>query len=344
MTVEQYVPPAIVSQPSHAPNERHITSVERGRERTFSDFTVLPMDFRVGNDTKYPALIFRPRHKEQFARTVTFTTPWCTELPGFNTIVGSTLAKMGMNVVAIGPEDPTVMRAVRNLGHTSLRADAHVQHESLDFIEEEGILDTTSMLATGYSRGGMIAFALKALEDSYERKIEYMDVTDPCLAKKVGLGDIPVAALPRYAANESMACVKSVSKHPLRRAASMILHAIPRSAGQPVQMIATGIALFSGEAGSFVDEWEEDTAAQVTLFTGSKFNHEYIWAKKLSRYPNVLVHPEHGYHLSGADPRVLDASVGRLIHAQRVLEYGGTGADIAHEFTFPDQLRSVSFD
>jgi hypothetical protein len=317
--------------------------LESQRERKFDNYTILPYEYRVADDAAYSVRVFRPRRSEQFDRTVTYTTPWLTDIDGFNMIVGKRLASLGMNVVAVSPEHPSLSRSVRNLGRVTLRADAQVQHKVLDSISKNGILDTSSVIVAGFSRGAMVGFGVNSLAETFGRTIEYTDAIDPCLAKKTTPKDVEWPKIPSYFIGEVGALVSSMVHHPPEDMRGIAKNIVPLSPAFLVQQAATGMALFTGEAGTFIREWPQHTTAHVTLYSGSEFNHMKEWVRLLSPYPNVSAHIEDGRHFSGADSRVIDAAVGRILHAQRVLAYGGTGADITRELTYPDQIKAVRF-
>jgi hypothetical protein len=141
--------------------------------------------FLASDGTEYRLNTYIPDNPRADLLPVTYTTPWCTDLAGFNDHIGSLLAQEGAHVIAVSPEQIRFTRAIRHLGRASLAHDAKVHHLMLDQLGERAGTDFTHIANIGYSRGAMVGFALQAYAAQHGREQTYNDYTDPCLEHSV---------------------------------------------------------------------------------------------------------------------------------------------------------------
>lgn len=261
--------------------------------------------------------------KEQhYERGVTITTPWCTRIPGFNTELQKQLASEGIASDLVGPPRPVISRKnIRRLTNVvNLKTDAAVQQELFSQAAEDGLFLSEEALATGYSRGGMMIWGLTANEHAFGRRVRYFDANDPCLVRPARISDMDPRELRTYTylPREALAAARAIGRHPVREMLRLpqSLDVSPRGI---VENIATGFALFKGQAGDLLKNVPRDTVGTVRLYERSIFNHAEELHDALRDHPHITIYDRRGYHLSGISPRVRTAAVQRIATAQAAL-------------------------
>lgn len=280
--------------------------------------TIRTERFRMNDGSTYHARTYEPE-RPAYGTPVTFTTPWCTDLPGYNDRVGHKLAFHNIRTIAVGPEQSGVVRAVKQLGKASLAHDAKVHHLILDHLEETGRIATNHIINIGYSRGSMVGFGLQAYAREHGRHMSYNDYVDPCLEHSVDARSVRWGKLPRYLGKEIRALAGALA-HESPEELCRLLPSVTLAPGFWINQLSTGKALFAGEAGSFIDHLPTDSRTNVLLCDNSLFNHASAWRERLASFPNVTIQHQEGYHLSGADSHVVQGTIGRVLLAQHMIE------------------------
>jgi hypothetical protein len=66
-------------------------------------FSLEQSRYTLSDGSRYDVQQFHP-YRQRYDIAATYTTPWCTDLKGFNQLAGTALAQKGMPVVAVSPE------------------------------------------------------------------------------------------------------------------------------------------------------------------------------------------------------------------------------------------------
>lgn len=293
-----------------------------GSERVLGNCEVETSRFKLSDGSRYNVNVYTPE-RPRFEEPVTFATPWCTDLEGFNDDhLGQELAARGFYVIGVSPEQSKLVRALGKVvkaasgDQSELAHDAEAHHLMLDSLQQVGRIASEQVYGVGYSRGAMVGFGLQAYARRHGREFIYSVYTDPCLEHGIDLKKVRYNELPDYALKELGAFGLALAgEHDLH-----LMHLLKTIRLAPsfwVSQAATGFALFRGEAGTFVDHLSADSNTHVTLYHGSIFNHAEAWQQRLAPFPNITIKNEDGYHASGAKRRVAAASIARLVaHAE----------------------------
>lgn len=311
--------------PDVEPRQDAEIAVEQRRilsQRRYRDIgQIIKYEVKLADGTAYREQRCMP-NEQRYDRGVTITTPWCTRIPGFNTDLQKQLAAEGIASDIVGPPRPVIDRnTLRNIPNAvRLETDAAVQQQLFTNAAEDGMFKSDEALATGYSRGAMMIWGLTANEQDYGRNIRYFDANDPCLVRKVRIGDVD----PRegrtytYVPREIMAAFSAIGKHSIEE----MLH-LPQSIDVSprgiLENVATGFALFKGQAGELLKRVPRDKVGTVRLYERSMFNHAEELYDVLNDHPHITIYDRRGYHLSGMSPRVRMAAVKRIVTAQEAL-------------------------
>lgn len=335
--------PDVVSEAPALPQfDLGIDRVRRGAVVSHSWGDAKNTAFHMSDGSSYRVRDYIP-NDIRGSRLVTMTTPWFTDIEGFNDFVGVKFAEAGIRTHIVSPEQSNLVKSYMHvtqklaevglhlvdldinqlpipkrfldLGHTSLAHDVVVHHLLLDYEEEHEQVDTHALDDTGYSRGAMIGFGKQAYASEYGRTFVNAGYTDPCLIRAVRLGEVVNPNIPLYVMKE-LARLALVVRPSSWQEARAVVPTFARSLGFYVSQVATGISLFSGETGTFVDQMPGDTQAHVTLFTDSEFNQVDEYETHLAAYPNITVSREKGVHFSGANRRVINDTRRRLLAGQ----------------------------
>lgn len=289
----------------------------------------------LSDQSSFEIQVFKPK-KLSSSRdnlTVTYTTPWCTGLEGFNTDIGSEIASLGLPVVAVGPERSSSRHIIRNLGRVALghqpvlEHDAKAHHLILDFLGTLQLAEVDKIINFGYSRGAMIGIGLNAMAEEHRRSIVYNALIDPCLASRPELKDLKVCTIGRYLLNELGSTVQEISALPKEDYA----HLLKSASLDPnfwLQQVITGIGMFKGESGQFMSGIPEDSFLDLTFFSKSIFNQFNIWINSLSTQQFLKVRMQEGYHTGGINPDVWKPAIGRIALVNRLYGQGVRGQDL----------------
>ncbi|MEO6513542.1 MAG: hypothetical protein ABIR37_02520 [Candidatus Saccharimonadales bacterium] len=271
--------------------------------------------FVMDDGSVYELDAFFP-HQTKFDVPVLYTTPWFTDLRGFNSIYGKELARRGIVSYAISPErSSNPVDRVTHLGRISLQHDAYAQHRILEAIDDKG---DGSYMSHGYSRGALLALGMKAMEDQFGHHQVYADCIDPPLEHAVRPSEMDLQSLAPYFRDEAKELVRSLTSHQVAEYLNMV-RTIRLSGEFWVDQIATGFRLFTGQGGTFINNLPKDTRMHILHFEGSIFNHALYWQKRLEGFSGITCVSEPGLHMSGFRRDVISASIGRLVGEQQKL-------------------------
>jgi hypothetical protein len=262
---------------------------ERTLRPTEAPIRLLDQLVILNDGTRYDVRSYEPSHPKDIL--VSYTTPWVTDLDGFNNLVGIGLARRGMHAVAISPQRGRVCELPQQLRRASLWHDAHAQHAALDWVEATKNPQTKprQLLNIGYSRGAMIGLGVHALAASYDRAVLFGDFTDPCLEHRPEFKDISVAEADQYIGHEIVELAKGLTHYRPKQLSGLLSPSLARPSFW-TQQIAVTKAIFEGTAGQFVAFLPADTAANVTLYDHSVLNHAKDWQHDLEDFPLESTH------------------------------------------------------
>lgn len=256
-------------------------------------------EWLMNDGIRYDVMLGEPEHQRTDVPVVRDTS-WGTQVRGFNRRVTAELMQLGYPVVIKGPERGRPI---------PLSQSAHNTHEILNVSGERGFHDPNSAAVEGYSRGAMIGFGTVAYGPIHRRDIVFANWTDPCIYKR-----------PEMTAGELLQRVINMKKLPVEAGSAVLeigrLLLNPRKAAEfretvdlslegLEQLINTGRAVFSGEAGFLAERMPADTHGTVGFFMSSLGNDEAEYRKVLGRYEKINIKPVHGGHISGIGNRIL---------------------------------------
>lgn len=289
-----------------------VSKRSQGDLRAHDFYSTQKDHFVMTDGSAYDVETYYP-HATKFEVPVVYTTPWCTDLRGFNGIYGKELARHGMVSYAISPERSTSpLDRIFHLGRISLQHDAFAQHRILEAID--GIGNGTFM-NHGYSRGGLVALGMKAMEGHFGHTIPYADCIDPPLEHAVRPSEMNLRGLAPYFLSEANELRRSLASHRVDEYPNMV-RTIRLSGDFWLDQVATGFRLFQGQGGTFINTLPEDTRMRILHFEDSIFNQALYWQKRLASFAGITCVTEPGLHMSGFRRDVIAASIGRLVDEQ----------------------------
>lgn len=297
------------------------------RRHEFKDGYFEDRRYTFSDGSSYDVQRFEPATR-RYNIGVAYMTPWCTDLPGFNTEMGKVLAATGSHIVAIGPERSPFGRAARKLAKTMLKNTALLPHDAftgdriIASIEQERHVEPDIAMTVGYSRGGMGGNGLIAYGAAKGRSYVFNKHIDPCIERPVEKEDVPIRELPVYLALqepvELVAALTEYSPKQLWRLRKTIqLHP-----SFVMNQIAVGVDLFRGPTGNFIANLPTHTALHVDQFSGSRFNQNADFAAAYKPFSNILVESHSGTHMTGMRKWVGERIVDFIVGAQEPIHAG----------------------
>jgi hypothetical protein len=254
---------------------------------------------------------------------VSMTTPWWVRLSGYATEVQKELAKEGIGSDLVGP--PEFNFGLKSIFHffeqVKMEHDASVQLALFKRAAREGMFSEHDLMATGYSRGGMMIWYLLAFEETFGLDIAYFDSNDPCLVEPISFGDVhpfdpdTYTYLPR----EVMAGREALKRHSREDKLRLLKHH-ERGRHFFLQHLAVGASILGGQAGKALPFIAKDKTGSVRLYEDSLGNQSDKLKQKLTEHPYIHVGDRTGLHVSGMSPNVRRAAVGRMVIAQEFVK------------------------
>ncbi len=257
--------------------------------------------------------------EQQYDLGVTMTTPWWVRIPGYATEVQKELAVNGIASDLVGPQEFELSfnSLVHILSQFDMEHDAAAQLTLFKEAAKDGLFDGESLMATGYSRGGMILWFLLGYENSYGLKIVYFDSNDPCLVEPFSADDIDLSDPDTYLYlfKEVMAGREAIKRHS-RHEKRLLLKTLQIGRNALLQHVAVGGSILDGQTGKAMPHIPKDKTGSVRLYKGSLGNQGDKLKQKLAGHQNINVGDRRGLHTSGMSPFVRRAAVGRITIAQ----------------------------
>lgn len=272
----------------------------------------------TGDGSRYDVHVFEPEF-QRYDTAVAFTTPWFTDLEGFNDRLGTSLARRGMTAIVISPERLT-FNSIKHLAHFGeLRHDAVATLDILDELEgpEHDLqVESGRTIIAGYSRGSMVGLGVNELSVWRGREIPYNYFVDPCLEHAVSLADVEKEGPFGYVGKEVQGlalALKNNNFHEWSDVPKTVVGVLRHFVGN----LAVTPHIFSGEAGQFNPP--QSMTALIRLYLNSNLNHHQSWQTRFSQYPNVRVQTSEGCHLTGSNPVVRQQTADNLQRIQQLL-------------------------
>ncbi len=223
-------------------------------------------------------------------------TAWSMQPEGVNEDIAEKLMGLGFNVMVKGPEIGSSVPQSQSAFNT---------HTILDVMSQRGDLDASRILVEGYSRGSMIGFGTNAYAQTFDRKVLYSNLTDPCVAVGIGLNNETAekaVTLPMDLALLGIAVAKGLI-NPKRTGA--FLRTVDLSYEGAKQFVRTGKPLMNGEAGQLAARTPLDMQATIAFFRHSRTNDENIFRQILADRPGVRFVTPEGGHGGALDLRII---------------------------------------
>lgn len=253
-----------------------------------------------------------PDIDQQHPFMVHMDTAWFTGVEGHNDDVAKRFMKeIGAPVVLVGPEYSGKKDSIMQLGATALGSlkvsQARLAQESMAIgaalADQYGL--ATNVVKVGESRGAMLAQAQWPYAKMHGLDIVYMDITDPCLAKRILGSPQEVLSLARWPVNEGLSLANIGSKlvkdgSALRKLGTVSLNPHNLTGA----LLGTGRALFSGEAGGFPALVPHTVGVHmVSLKHNTMADHE-LWRQLYSNHPAFNQVVLRDAHLGLVDPSI----------------------------------------
>ena len=292
--------------------------------------TIDDFSFEVTNRSEklnYSGQFFNPKDYNPEQPPVVYTTPWLTELRGFNTLVGKELAKNGLKAISLSPEHPKIGDALNHFLNIALNKEKILERDAtsysalLEYLNDQKIDDTSTIILFGYSRGSMVGIVLNSLAQINRRKIIYNEFIDLCLKDSVRSMHLSLGELAINLSQEAINGLIEVRKLPIEDKRHL-LNTISTDPGSIIEHISTGIGLFRGETGSFLNNIPDNMTGTVTFFKSSMFNQKDRWEAGLNRFPYLHIIYQNGYHLSGINPQIIQDGIARIALFQKQFSNG----------------------
>lgn len=310
-------------------------------ERTIRDIGHFSRTLVTFNDgSQYEDQTCEPLN-QRYDVGVTMTTPWWTRLEGYNTEVQKLLARSGVASDLVGPpEFPrggfNMLRGIKNIEHLVENAhDASAQLVLAREAADKGLFHPSLLMAMGYSRGGMIGWDLLAYDSDFGFNVMYTESNDPCLILPVSIDDIDLKdpGTYKYLPKEFAAMLHAVRNHDFEVLLNMAKTG--RAALHVLQHLAVGFALFEGQAGWHLGSIPPGKVGAIRLYDQSLGNQGEVLKSVLSEFPYLYFKNKHGLHMSGMNPTVREAAVGRVLLASRMIEQDEPLSSVAWDTVQP---------
>lgn len=255
--------------------------------------------------------------------TVLLDTAWFTTLDGHNDNVAITImTETSLPIIAIGAEHSAVSSSSFSpvaLGQTVIQSTGISQAKSAQ--SSQLIAATlaelhkipTSFIKIGESRGAMISPAQKAYAARYDNTIPYLDLTAPCVPKRLFDDEGDMLRLGKFPLSETMGAVAVGVETARRKVTNRLLGTVSLNAHFGISNIIGQVpALMSGEAGEFPKWMGRDTAIHIVTFGNDSVSRPEVWKEYYEEFPNVAIITLHGTHMTLAHPETLRHLIDRI--------------------------------
>jgi hypothetical protein len=291
----------------------------------------------LNNHSTYQGRLTRYEEREQdFERMAIKSPAWWTEVDDpLNLSWTQALASEGMEVLDLSHEQ--ILHANPFITYERFLAanvgnDAHAQHAVLDYLEREKITpkNTKEVIGTGLSKGAIVAMIMRVTAHNYDRKVVYVDGIDPSGEHPWNIKDFDLHKLKQLAYGpllETVELAKVASEH----SPEELLRATGRLAMLPfitLNHLASTQSLVAGDAGKHRENSGTEGIVHLSLKEDCWFNQHEGWKSRLGHLANMHVAFLPGGHLGGARKHIKNASVGRIVGVQNLLEQGIPASDI----------------
>lgn len=261
-------------------------------------------------------------HDISWETSVDFTLPLATRVTGYNTYLARKLAESGMQSRIVGTNQAHGFSLLHDA-----QAALHILRRDDD---EQATNIPDESLLIGYSMGTMKGLGMLGLAPIMGRDIKAMIGLDPCLAERVDyqkqLQELPelVAYLGKEIVEVSTTLGSSIRVNSLLPTLNRARHFVSTMGLSPTyvkNVYDKWKVLASGETGGFPAQVPTDAAIVLHFFKECRFNDaaKFRALFEESGHDNVKIIEEDGYHLSGADSRVVKRVVKKVNLAQHML-------------------------
>jgi hypothetical protein len=310
----------------------HVNDYDLSRTKTKNGITTQNLHAKLSNNSVYNTRLYTPEDPiVDYERIVATSPAWHTdENDFFNSYFCRNLSRAGNTVVMFGHEQ-VLHRSLKDTKERFLEAsvhnDAQAQHAILNLIGEEELVtkSTDEIIATGMSKGSIVARLAVLYANRYNRNVPYLDGVDPSGEHRWTLRD--------FDRNKFM----QIGRGPLLETVAMVGLA---SEASPLKLIKTAVhyvsspqlipshlayarSLVRSDAGKDKEMLTpEDGIMHLTCARDCWFNQNEAWARRYEDTENVQVLLVPGGHINCAKQEVRDATIGRIIKVQDLLEAG----------------------
>lgn len=288
----------------------------------------------MSDGSLYTARDYYP--SKAFDRTVDMTTPLGTRITGFNDDLCMDFAEAGNHVRIFGfnqAEDHP----------TSLAQDAFTYTQLIQALnEKEGIIPgQRASINFGESRGGMCGWGMMAYANLFGEIMDLGIHVDDCLPEETDTAMTVRGLPPHNAVKELFVASRAFRRQPAESRIAQIKRArrwsrsISLTPSFVKAQIHSGQALWSGEAGTFIDHLSDEQAIVLHAFNRNRLNGRDSYENKLRRLPYGRIVDEDKWHMDLSRYEVTHGSTVKLVTAQRELQAGSTPGEIIDLLTEP---------
>jgi hypothetical protein len=273
--------------------------------------------------------------------SVDFTPPLATRVNGFNSYLARKLAQAGIHNRLVGTNQAYGF----SLKHDALATLAILNRDDKQQKKNKDVTCLPGESAVlGYSMGEMKGLAMTAYASEAGRTVLFNQGLDPCLETPVDYAKEgeDLVGLALYLGRETLEIPLIFAKNfdnglPHRQLLRSI-H-LARTIGLTPTYFRNGKdkwdVIATGETGTFLKDLPQEAIVALNFFEKGRFKDPAKFTAAIGNNPNTRITVENGYHLSGANPKVIERVIRRTATALSLTERGSSASDVADALQGP---------
>ncbi len=273
----------------------------------------------------YPVVIGKTADRRSDI-TIGQTTAWWTHTDGHNFHDLLRYMAHGRDVVLVGSEGTNhgsyrgeLGKMMQCLGDISLTRSARNFHAVMDAVTYARPVQTRRMYLTGKSRGSMVGMGVlnRSVMLQHDRTFVGADLKAPCFPVKFDFEHVPELAKQIVSEPQHLAAwiAKLTLKHLVHYPSTLDIQ------WQSILFqLATGPALFSGEAGELARDIDYDQKIDLTTYQGDFASMPAYWDEIFAQHRNYRHRHHPGAHLSLASDKTFAEIIRGILETDLVSE------------------------